>query len=58
MPKTVKQLKEELSLFPEKAFVYAYEGERTGISVKHKGQSGFIECKQYPQHDQELILLH
>jgi hypothetical protein len=40
--KTIKQLKEELSKFPEDATFEAYEGECNGINIFHHICDGFI----------------
>ena len=44
--KTIKQLVEELSAYPDDCFVYAYEGEGTGIAIRDKDeQVGWIDLE-------------
>jgi hypothetical protein len=42
--RTVRSLIEELAKFPDEALCYAYEGEITGIVVRHGGREGVIHC--------------
>lgn len=59
--RTVKELKEELTKFPDEALCWAYEGEVMGIGVMmpSNAQSGFIFCSERPSPEtKETILLH
>ena len=42
--KTVKELKKELSKFPDDALCFAYEGESIGIAIQSNNKEGFIYC--------------
>jgi len=49
--KTVKQLIDDLSKFPEDAKCYAYEGEVIGIIVTDGEQDGVIYCSESEDHE-------
>lgn len=40
---TVKQLRELLADLPDDARVTAYEGEGTGLDIRHDGKCGWID---------------
>lgn len=45
---TIEQLRQAISIYPDDAWVYAYEGEKTGIVIRSaddKEQIGFIEAR-------------
>jgi hypothetical protein len=42
--RTVRSLIEELARFPDDSLCYAYEGEISGIVVRHGVRQGVIHC--------------
>ena len=55
--KTVAEMIEELKKFPLKAQCYAYEGEATGLGIRHKGKYGFIFCSETDKKEHETETL-
>lgn len=57
--KTVFELKEELSKFPDNYLCFAYEGESTGISVDSPDNSdagGFIFCSVNARDEKPTVV--
>lgn len=55
--RTVKSLIEELARFPDEALCHAYEGEITGIVIRHGGDEGVIHCGAREGAEPETELL-
>lgn len=55
--RTVKSLIEELTRFPDEALCHAYEGEITGIVIRHAGAEGVIHCRALEGAEPETELL-
>jgi hypothetical protein len=55
--RTVKSLIEELARFPDHALCHAYEGEITGIVIRHGKREGVIHCSQREGAEPETELL-
>lgn len=51
--RTVKSLIEELTRFPDEALCHAYEGEITGIVIRHDGGEGVIHCSAREEAEPE-----
>jgi len=51
--RTVRSLIEELARFPDEALCYAYEGEISGIVIRHCGHLGVIHCGEREGAEQE-----
>jgi hypothetical protein len=55
--RTVRRLIEELTRFPGEALCHAYEGELTGIVIRHAGREGVIHCGEREGAEPETVLL-
>jgi len=53
--RTVRSLIEELARFPDEALCHAYEGEITGIVIRHCGREGVIHCGEREDAEPETV---
>jgi hypothetical protein len=55
--RTVRSLIEELTRFPGEALCYAYEGEISGIVIRHGGREGVIHCGEREGAEPDTVLV-
>jgi hypothetical protein len=55
--RTVRNLIEELSRFPDEAICHAYEGEVSGIVIRQLDRHGVIHCGERQRVEPETELL-
>lgn len=55
--RTVRSLIEELARFPDDALCHAYEGEISGIVIRHRGREGVIHCGEGRDEEPDTELL-
>ena len=55
--RTVRSLIEELIRFPGEAICYAYEGEISGIVIRHGGREGVIHCGEREGAEPDTVLV-